>query len=184
MVTTTRASWSARASCSTTGATAAPAPAPAPAPEQEELCRSQIGPHAPSGTLAGKLLSLARLSFVLARWTLMYLALPVSYLAVLVLAVPAAGFPGCTHTVLPRLHPWLGLLLAVGDPWSARSSRSWCSRRTRPGVTSTPSTTLTSADLDRRGCGDAPMMERGRARGEPAWGGPARGTPPVPATRS
>ena len=108
---------------------------------EEESCRSEIGRYArpdPGRSLFGLATSL--LPF-LALWTLMYLALPVSYLLVLVLAVPAAGFlvrtyivfHDCTHGSYfssRRANAWVGsvLGLVVLTPF-------------RAGVTSTPSTT-------------------------------------------
>jgi acyl-lipid omega-6 desaturase (Delta-12 desaturase) len=87
-------------------------------------------------------------------WTLMYLALDVSYLLVLALAVPAAGFQlriyilfhDCAHgSFLPRrrANAWLGAVLAVlvFTPF-----QSW---RHSHAVHH-----ATAGDLDRRGTGD------------------------------
>jgi acyl-lipid omega-6 desaturase (Delta-12 desaturase) len=90
----------------------------------------------------------------LALWTLMYLALDVSYLLVLALAVPTAGFllriyilfHDCAHgSFLPRrrANAWLGAVLAVlvFTPF-----QSW---RHSHAVHH-----ATAGDLDRRGTGD------------------------------
>src|SRR6478672_8941946 len=123
---------------------------------EEESCRSDIGRYArpdPGRSLFGLATSL--LPF-LALWTLMYLALPVSYLLVLLLAVPAAGFlvrtyivfHDCTHgSFLPsrRANDWLGCVLGllVFTPF-ARWRREHVKHHAGAG------------DLDRRGSGDVP----------------------------
>ena len=125
---------------------------------EEESCRSEIGRYArpdPRRSLFGLATSL--LPF-LALWTLMYLALPVSYLLVLVLAVPAAGFlvrtyivfHDCTHGSYfssRRANVWVGsvLGLVVLTPYAR-----WRHEHTVHHAT--------SGDLDRRGVGDVPMM--------------------------
>jgi omega-6 fatty acid desaturase (delta-12 desaturase) len=89
---------------------------------------------------------------------LMYLSLSVSYLLVLVIAVPAAGFllrtyilfHDCTHgSFLPskRANAWLGMVLGliVFSPF-----HSW---RHNHAVHH-----ATSGDLDRRGVGDVPTL--------------------------
>ena len=65
----------------------------------------------------------------LALWTLMYLALPVSYLLVLVLAVPAAGFLVRTYIVFHDCTHGSYFSSRRANAGSARSSGSWCSRR-------------------------------------------------------
>jgi omega-6 fatty acid desaturase (delta-12 desaturase) len=93
-----------------------------------------------------------------ALWTLMYFALDVSYLLVLALAVPAAGFllrvyilfHDCAHgSFLPqrRANSWLGAVLAVlvFTPF-----QSW---RHSHAVHH-----ATAGDLDRRGIGDVPTL--------------------------
>ena len=94
----------------------------------------------------------------LGLWALMYFALQVSYLLVLVLAVPTAGFlvrtyilfHDCTHgSFLPgrRANAWLGAALAllVFTPFA-----QW--RHDHPGHH------VTGSDLDRRGIGDVPTL--------------------------
>jgi omega-6 fatty acid desaturase (delta-12 desaturase) len=91
-------------------------------------------------------------------WALMYLALQVSYLLVLVLAVPTAGFllrtyilfHDCTHgSFLPgrRANAWLGAVLAliVFTPF-ARWRHEHAVHH------------ATAGDLDRRGIGDVPTL--------------------------
>jgi len=94
----------------------------------------------------------------LGLWALMYLALQVSYLLVLVLAVPTAGFlvrthivfHDCTHgSFLPgrRANAWLGaaLGLLVFTPFA-----QWRHDHLIHHVT--------AGDLDRRGTGDVPTL--------------------------
>jgi acyl-lipid omega-6 desaturase (Delta-12 desaturase) len=89
---------------------------------------------------------------------LMYLALDVSYLLVLALAVPAAGFlvriyilfHDCTHgSFLPskRANTWFGRFfgLLVFSPFGAWKHNHWVHH-------------ATAGDLDRRGVGDVPTM--------------------------
>ena len=91
-------------------------------------------------------------------WGLMYLALPVSYLLVLALAVPASGFllrtyilfHDCAHGSLfqgRRTNAWLGgvLALLVFTPF-ARWRRDHLGHH------------ATAADLSRRGTGDVPTL--------------------------
>ncbi len=94
----------------------------------------------------------------IALWTLMYLSLGVSYLLVIALAVPTAGFllrtyilfHDCAHgSLLPgrRANGWVGVTLAliVFTPFA-----DW--RRQHTGHHATGS------DLDRRGIGDVPTL--------------------------
>ena len=103
----------------------------------------------------------------LALWVLMYLALPISYLLVLPLAVPAAGFllriyilfHDCAHgSFLPqrRANAWLGAVLAVlvFTPF-----QSW---RHSHAVHH-----ATAGDLDRRGVGDVPTLTLSEYRNSP-----------------
>jgi omega-6 fatty acid desaturase (delta-12 desaturase) len=91
-------------------------------------------------------------------WGLMYLTLPVSYLLVLVLAVPAAGFlvrtyilmHDCAHgSFLPgrRANAWLGPVLAliVFTPFARWRYEHVVHH-------------ATAGDLDRRGIGDVPTL--------------------------
>ena len=106
----------------------------------------------------------------LALSTLMYLALDVSYLLVLALAIPAAGFlvrtyiifHDCTHgSFLPskNANAWLGraLGLLVFSPFG-----SW---RHNHAVHH-----ATAGDLDRRGVGDVPTLTIAEYRAKP-WKG-------------
>src|SRR5215831_20154847 len=125
---------------------------------EEASCRSELGRYA-RPDLGRSLLGLATsLLPFLALWMLMYLALPVSYLLVLLLAVPAAGFlvrtyivfHDCTHGSYfsgRRANAWVGsvLGLVVLTPYAR-----WRHEHTVHHAT--------SGDLDRRGVGDVPMM--------------------------
>jgi omega-6 fatty acid desaturase (delta-12 desaturase) len=121
--------------------------------------------------LGRSLLSLATsvVPFI-ALWVLMYLALPVSYLLVLVLAVPAAGFllrtyilfHDCAHgSFLPgrRANAYLGAVLAliVFTPFAL-----W---RHEHAVHH-----ATGSDLDRRGTGDVPTLTVAEYNGR-SWQG-------------
>jgi omega-6 fatty acid desaturase (delta-12 desaturase) len=124
----------------------------------EECCRNEIGRFA-RPDLRRSVLGLATsLLPFLALWVLMYFALPVSYLLVLLLAVPAAGFlvrtyiifHDCTHGSYfssRRANAWVGsvLGLVVLTPFAR-----WRHEHTVHHAT--------SGDLDRRGVGDVPMM--------------------------
>jgi omega-6 fatty acid desaturase (delta-12 desaturase) len=98
---------------------------------------------------------------LLGLWVLMYLALHVSYLLVLVLAVPTAGFVvrtyilfhDCAHGSLlrgRRANAWLGAVLAliVFTPF-ARWRHDHALHH------------ATAGDLDRRGVGDVPTLTVG-----------------------
>ena len=104
----------------------------------------------------------------------MYLALPVSYLLVLVLAMPAAGFLVRTYIVFHDC--------AHGSYFSSRRANAWVGSVLGL-VVLTPFARwrhehavhhATSGDLDRRGVGDIPMLTRRRvprrARGVVASG--------------
>jgi len=121
--------------------------------------------------LGRSLLSLATsvVPFI-ALWGLMYLALQVSYLLVLVLAVPTAGFllrtyilfHDCTHSsFLPgrRANAYLGAVLAliVFTPF-ARWRHEHAVHH------------ATGSDLDRRGVGDVPTLTVAEYNAK-SWGG-------------
>jgi omega-6 fatty acid desaturase (delta-12 desaturase) len=106
----------------------------------------------------------------IALWGLMYLALQVSYLLVLVLAVPTAGFllrtyilfHDCTHgSLLPgrRANAYVGAVLAliVFTPFAR-----W---RYEHAVHH-----ATGSDLDRRGVGDVPTLTVAEYNAK-SWGG-------------
>ena len=124
----------------------------------EASCRSELGRYARPDLGRGLLGLATSLLPFLALWMLMYLALPVSYLLVLLLAVPAAGFlvrtyivfHDCTHGSYfsgRRANAWVGSLLGlvVLTPYAR-----WRHEHTVHHAT--------SGDLDRRGVGDVPMM--------------------------
>ena len=121
--------------------------------------------------LGRSLLSLATsvVPFI-ALWGLMYLALQVSYLLVLVLAVPTAGFllrtyilfHDCTHgSFLPgrRANAYVGAVLAliVFTPF-ARWRHEHAVHH------------ATGSDLDRRGIGDVPTLTVAEYNAK-SWGG-------------
>src|SRR3954453_1936214 len=130
----------------------------ADAPSDAQSCRNAISRFA-APDLKRSLLGLATsvLPF-LALWALMYRALGVSYLLVLLLAIPTAGFlvrtyivfHDCTHgsylasrTTNARVGALLGLLVLT--PYTR-----WRHDHTVHHAT--------SGDLDRRGVGDGPML--------------------------
>jgi acyl-lipid omega-6 desaturase (Delta-12 desaturase) len=130
----------------------------ADAPSDAQSCRNAISRFA-APDLKRSLLGLATsvLPF-LALWALMYRALGVSYLLVLLLAIPTAGFlvrtyivfHDCTHgSFLPsrRANTWLGVVcgLVVYSPFHA-----WKHEHAMHHAT--------SSDLDRRGSGDVDML--------------------------
>ena len=105
----------------------------APAPRKSRAAARSAGTPCPDPRPSLFGLATSLLPF-LALWTLMYLALPVSYLLVLVLAVPAAGFlvrtyivfHDCTHGSYfssRRANVWvgsvLGLVVLTPYVWSA-----------------------------------------------------------------
>jgi omega-6 fatty acid desaturase (delta-12 desaturase) len=103
----------------------------------------------------------------LALWTLMFLAYPVSYWLVLLLAVPAAGFlvrtyimfHDCVHgSLLPsrRANAWLGtaLGLLVFTPFARWRYEHLIHH-------------ATAGDLDRRFVGDVPMLTLDEYRAKP-----------------
>ena len=126
-------------------------PEGSPWPERQDLyARAHLGRTSLS-------LATSVLPF-LAGWALMYFALDVSYLLVLVLAVPTAGFlmrtyilmHDCTHSSLlrgRRANAWLGAILGVlvFTPFARWRYEHLVHH-------------ATAGDLDRRGVGDVPTL--------------------------
>jgi len=149
-------------------ATAAPLPATSgPPPSKRPFWQEVLAPYA-KPRLGRSLLDLAT-SVVpyLALWVAMYLALDISYLLVLALALPAAGFlvrvyiifHDCTHgSFLPskRANTWLGsaLGLMVFSPFLSWKHNHQVHH-------------ATAGDLDRRGIGDVPTMTLAEYRAAP-----------------
>jgi acyl-lipid omega-6 desaturase (Delta-12 desaturase) len=138
--------------------TATPAPATKPAKRERPTWATALDPYSKPRVARSVLEIATSVVPFLALWVAMYLALDVSYLLVLALAVPTAGFllrsfiifHDCTHgSFLPsrRGNRWLGIFtgLFVFQPFENWRHDHWVHHGS-------------AGDLDRRGQGDVPTL--------------------------
>jgi acyl-lipid omega-6 desaturase (Delta-12 desaturase) len=138
--------------------TATPAPAAKPAKRERPTWATALDPYSKPRVARSVLEIATSVVPFLALWVAMYLALDVSYLLVLALAVPTAGFllrsfiifHDCTHgSFLPsrRGNRWLGIFtgLFVFQPFENWRHDHWVHHGS-------------AGDLDRRGQGDVPTL--------------------------